>query len=86
MGSIHKKADAVAFHLEGQNHEIFLTQAFSWIYPLWGSDFEAKRTSTFVFRIRKVIKLFMIPRCKLQRGFKIPSVAYSGDLNPRCSL
>ncbi len=48
---------------------IFFTPVFfSWIFSIWGPDFEAKRISTFV-SFREVIQFFP----------EFPAVAYSGD-------
>jgi hypothetical protein len=61
--------------LNRQLSKIFYS-IFSWIYSIWGPDFEAKRISAFV---SKLIEFFEDSLLKAKSGFNIPDVAFSGN-------
>jgi hypothetical protein len=62
----------------------FWRRICSWIYSEWGPKFDAKTISVlFVFVLRSYPIFLMIPRSKLQLGFRIPAVAYSDGFRSR---
>jgi hypothetical protein len=53
-----------------------------------GPRFRGENLFRLLSRIREVIRIYFsrVPARRLERGFRIPAVAYSGGRKTRCSL
>ncbi len=56
--------------LKGTVARYFLASVFSWIYSIWGPDFEATTLSIFFANSRRYSCFSTNPRCKLLRGIQ----------------
>jgi hypothetical protein len=69
----------------GRTHEIFCSSFFMDLLVM-GPGFRGLKDFDFCSVLVNLFDLLRIPRCRPQRLFKIPAVAYAATLIPRCRL